>query len=285
MVTQPVAAYRRTLEDPFEYPGVKLGFGTMTPTTLGALYVRQSFTANADGSFEICVHPNAAANGFAFTSNSGAATTPTWTGNSASNGTAVTSAFTVGRVVSMGLRARVLQAQTAAPGILAGYANQSIEVGNTPLLATTPNGFYGIPNVHLAYGSETIEVLWRPRGPEDFDFASMGVTTAGCFGSGGLYVSGTGFPASVTVFYEAILHFEAQLGTPSISNPSDISDAGYGSLGNLFDTVAAAGRIIASLGPEVRSTIQQSFGLNAGLRGIFSGSRTGQVTIEEMKEF
>jgi len=276
--------YRATLEDPFENPGVRLGFGCMTPTALGAMYLRSSLTASTDGSFEIAAHPNAGAGGFVFTSAPAAGVSPVWTAVAASNSSAVTSAFSVARVVSFGLRVRVLQAQTAAPGVLVGYASAATEIGNAPSVNGAPNTFTNIPNAHLAYGGETIEVLWRPRGPEDFDFASLASTTGTCFGSGGLYVTGTGFPTNATVFFEAILHFEAQTNFSGAGNPSDITDQGYGGSG-LFDTVAAAARIVSTLGPEIRSTIQQVFGLNSGLRGVYSGSRTGQVTIEEMKEF
>ncbi len=284
--TGPAQAWLKTLADPFEYAGVRTGFGCMIPTGLQALYQRGSFAANADGSFTCGCHAAASAGNFFWTSNAGAAATPVYTGLTAIGMTALTGSYSVGRVVSFGLRVRVLQAMTAAPGVMAGFANPILDNQNLFNFTTTPTATLTVPNAHLAYGNETVQVLWRPRGAEDFVFSPLNNATGPCFGSGQLIVSGTGYPAGATVFFETVLHVECVPSTQAGS--ADISDTADGWMQTAFTTLSDAYNFMTSLPPEVTSTVQTMFGLNAaaarGVRGTGRSTNTG-LTIQEAKEF
>jgi len=279
-------AWLKTLGDPFEFPGVRTGFGCMAPTGLQAMYARGSFSANADGSFSVGAHSGACTSGFAFTSSAGATTSPSWTGITATGATALTGSYSIGRVVSFGLRVRVLQAMTAAPGVMAGAYIPVLDSQNAFGITVTPTNMLTIANTHLAYGNETMQVLWRPRGPEDFIFYPLNNPTGVCISSGDLCVQGTGFPASATVFYEAVCHIEAQASTQSGS--ADVSDTGVGWIQTAFNTLSEAANLMSSLPPEVTSTIQSVFGFNSpsvrGLRGVYRSTNPG-FSIQEMKEF
>jgi len=50
--------YCKSLADPFEFSGPRLGWGCMVPTNVVQAYVRGSTTANADGSVSLMMLPN-----------------------------------------------------------------------------------------------------------------------------------------------------------------------------------------------------------------------------------
>jgi len=112
-------AYLDTLTDPFTYPGVKLGWGTLIPTSLGTAYFRGTGTANADGSCYIVAMPNVKNLALFGTAGIGSALfgggATVIDGQDIAN---VQSNFGVGRCVSLGLKSYPLLAATVSPGIL-----------------------------------------------------------------------------------------------------------------------------------------------------------------------
>lgn len=231
-------AYIDTLNDPFEYPGVHLGFGCLVPTVLAFAYARGSFAANATN----------------------------------------LSSFNYARVVSGGLRVRVGQALTAAPGMMVGFA-ASTAPSTTLSSSNTPTQCINLPQAEIAWGSETMQVLWRPRDSGDFDFGPLGTTPNA---SGEMYVSGTGFPASVTVFYEAVFHIECF--TTFLAGTVDQGNLDSGVAGG-FDTLQALAKIVKRYGaPVVASTIQQAFGLNSkfGKQTRTGSARPGFMTLDAL---
>jgi len=271
-------AYIDTLNDPFEYPGVHLGFGCLVPTVLAFAYARGSFAANADGSFIVGAQPALGTSGnFTGGSNSGATAAVTYGYGASANATNLSS-FNYARVVSGGLRVRVGQALTAAPGMMVGFA-ASTAPSTTLSSSNTPTQCINLPQAEIAWGSETMQVLWRPRDSGDFDFGPLGTTPNA---SGEMYVSGTGFPASVTVFYEAVFHIECF--TTFLAGTVDQGNLDSGVAGG-FDTLQALAKIVKRYGaPVVASTIQQAFGLNSkfGKQTRTGSARPGFMTLDAL---
>jgi len=249
-------AYLKTINDPFEYPGVHLGFGCMVPTVLSFAYARGSFAANADGSFIVGAQPAIGTSGnFTGGSNSGATSAVTYGYGVCSNATNL-GIFSYARVISGGLRVRVGQAMTAAPGVMVGF---SASTGASATLSSTntPTQCLNLPQAQMAWGNETVQVTWRPRDANDFDFQLIGNTPVS---SGELYVAGTGFPASVTVFYEAVFHLEVfTTFTSGIVDPGNASS----SYTPGFDTLQNLAKTLYESGPQIISTAQEVFGLNS----------------------
>jgi len=267
--------YINTINDPFEYGGVHLGFGCLVPSVLAFAYSRGSFAANADGSFMVGTMPALGTTGnFTGGSNSGATAAVTWGYGTAANNSNL-AIFSLARVISGGLRVRVGMAQTAAPGVMVGWLS-SATASTTLSTANTPTQALNLPQGQLAWGSETVQVGWRPRDVADFDFQTIGTTPNS---SGQLYVAGTGFPASVTVYYEAIYHIECMTTTTA-----GVNDPGIGSSTESgFDTLQALAKVLKHASPEVTSTIQQVFNLNSKFgKNLARSARNGFMTLDAL---
>lgn len=253
-----LSAYTTVLNDPFNNPGVPLGFGCMIETTPAMAYIRGSYTGNADGSFTIESLPFP--DRLLATSASGVSTNPVYAYTASSNSAALYNTFNIGRVVAWGLRLRVLQPATAAPGILTGAVfNTAANAG----IVIQPGNAAALPQSHEAYGTEVMEVLYRPTDPLDFSFGaiSSGNNVALC--NAVLHISGTGFPASSVVAYEIVMHLEAY-STTDASPADEAASTSSWSLANYFPSLDNMWRVAR---PHITNAVRSS------LMDQFAGTR------------
>lgn len=246
-----ITAYIATLNDPFSYPPIKLGWGTFVPTQIYTCYLRGNFTTNADGSFAIVMLPSIGnSNGPVFINNAGASSGTWGTQVSLSNTSAVAAAITEARIVSGGLRVLPQVPATAVPGVI--FAGD-IPSGNVTAFTTaSPSGLSLSPSLNFGFGATGATALIRPLDPESFMMQAINV-----YGYSGSIVTtssvplvvGLGFPASTTVYYEAVINVEgipnynnasaALQGTGFSSTPSETPASMFPSLENMWQYVSS----------------------------------------------
>jgi len=199
------------LADPWNNVPMKLGLGTMLPTTLYTFYKRGSLSCNADGSFGLALlpTPTIASFGPIMTQNAGAGTA-TWSGNDFYNSGGAATMFGTNyqyRVLGAGLRAIPSIAGTSAPG--------ELSVGSIPCTyylgvgGLTPTGVLSNNFVKIGSAIDGGLATSRPQDLTSFEF-----TLASAFTSNtevkwsAPIITGVGLPASTVIYYEAIMHCE-----------------------------------------------------------------------------
>jgi hypothetical protein len=214
-------AYINTLNNPWEYDGVPLGFGTMIPTTQYTGFSRNIVPLASDGSFAIAVQSSAANSVLINVAGLTSSGSSSWNIASAVNLTGINKATITGRVVSMGLRVKVLYPSTSQPGILwYGFTTDVTSVG---YVGNSPAEMQGFSTSSVQSGDTPVTVLGRPIDPDSFVFFPTVIN-----GYGGnalpnlptLYVTGSNFASGATFMYDIIWNFE---GLP-ISNDNGITD-------------------------------------------------------------
>jgi len=207
--------YVKSLVDPFEHTGSRLGWGTMLPTSVQQAYIRGTATANADGSLVIAAFPTCTGM-VGFWTGGAAVAGPTSVSN-ATDLTALQANFTEGRVISLGVRSYPIIAATSVPGIVYSGALPcpvwtNLAVGGS----FTPDDFVTWPTSHMGIGREGACATGRPSDPKSFEFEPW--VTAG-FSSNYLdpqddvpfsipYNAYEALPASALVAYEVCVNFE-----------------------------------------------------------------------------
>jgi len=206
--------YFRSLVDPFEIGGLKMGWGCMVPTAAPQGYFRGQTTAFTDGSLAIMALP--CASGAIQIMASGVAAGFTAAGLNLGNQPAITSNCGEGRVVSIGLRAFPNIALTSVPG--AAYSGATVATTYATLNTLQLNDLVQLPTSHQSIGTMGVSSTGRPIDPESFTFLSPVVDSLGWAGTGNTtksipfsvpYVVFIGLPASAEVFYEVVVNFEA----------------------------------------------------------------------------
>jgi len=205
--------YLKSLCDPFEHSGVKLGWGTLVPTRVSQSYVRGTTTANADGTCSILAFPDQVLAGWI--NNGGAAVNFTAGGIAvaSSNAAAVNTNFTSGRVVSIGVRSYPVIAATSVPGIVYAGALQDLTQAQAALLTT--NDLIAFPTSHMSIGNLGASSTGRPIDSTSFEFFDQVVNAGGFLGTTTVsvpftipYQAYSGLPASCVIAYEIVLNFE-----------------------------------------------------------------------------
>jgi hypothetical protein len=213
--TQLTTDYVKTLSDPFQYPGVKLGWGCMTSTSLVQAYTRGITAANADGSLALLLYPNVQI--IIDVANAGAAVSFTTAAMNigAADYQAIEANYSAARVVSGGIRSKPLIAMTSIPGQAysgALTATPVVQLALTPTDLASTN----TTQVGSAYGG--VGATLRPYQPSSFDFHEEVVGTSQDWNSGAnanevipytlAYNVFLGLPASANVEFEAVLNLE-----------------------------------------------------------------------------
>jgi hypothetical protein len=210
-------AYLNTLRDPFEYPPVRVGFGTMVPTDLYTYYQRFTFTVGTDGSFSVLLMPVSkygVSTGALLVQPSKTANFTTASANSYSNIAALdtTTAGCMARVVSCGVRVIPQVPSTSAPGIC--YAGDIATMTPNECLGYTPTALSGLPNFTIGRAMEGASVVSRPVDPSSYQFegsiinGGASVFPDQSFTSSTPVIIMTGLPAGSTVLIEAVLNVE-----------------------------------------------------------------------------
>jgi hypothetical protein len=285
-------AYAAVLTDPFDCPPIRLGLGALIPTRLCSAYIRTSFITGADGSFQawlsptqVCLTATSANGGFFMADTQLAGSGPTFNGPAnATDKASILADFDQLRVIAAGLRCWVMQARTAAPGILfAGQANPNItdSIPNSTGNGVSVTALSNLPQTQIEYGLDAIQSCWRPEELSRFNFYALddpSNTTVGTTNPAlgpAVFIAGTGFPVGCTVWFEGVAHYEGYATSVSSSQGNIVqqlstADSGFASIESLWNTtkhklgdaVAAAGALIYE-NMTAENLVKGAKGLNA----------------------
>jgi len=208
------AQYYKTLVDPFEYSGVRLGWGCMVPTTIAQAYIRGTAQSNIDGSLTILALPQAVNTGL-FWSSSHSTVNFSGTINS-TDSAAIAASFSMGRVISIGVKAIPSVALTSAPGFCYAGALPFSTANNLALLST--DDFVALPTTNFcgtAIGG--CSSTGRPIDVFSYEFFpavtnGTGFAAASVYPFSLPYVTFTGLGGgggAVTVNFQICVNFEA----------------------------------------------------------------------------
>jgi len=206
--------YFKSLVDPFEVGGVKLGWGCMVPSTAGQAYFRGQTNTFTDGSLLIAAVPCATTGILIW--NSGLAAIGSNSAINYSNAPAIIANCGEGRCVSIGIRAFPNVALTSVPGV--AYSGATVAVDANQIATLSITDFVALPTSHQSIGTNGISSTGRPIDPESFIFTQTTVDNLGYLGLGNTfksipfsvpYVVFTGLPSTTAVFFEVVMNFEA----------------------------------------------------------------------------
>lgn len=235
--------YANTLNDPWEFPGVPLGYDCFLPTSQAAVYARSSIPVGTDGAFSIVFTPSAA--NLVSTTSALQAATPVYTNVPAANNGSVINNFSEARVVSGGLRVMALFPATAAAGVL--FSGTTVDQSLSSLTLLSIDTLSQLPNSKLGIGSRGALCTTRSydnAGYEFFNFPLIGYTnTALPFQSMG-YICGKGFPAGTVIWYEAVLNLECVAKSSAFSSAIPSDEKAASSAASFF---ATAGQLFSSV--------------------------------------
>jgi hypothetical protein len=206
----------------------------MVPSTQATIYVKGTAAANADGSLAIAAFPNA--KGFFQYANGGAAVAFTGGGAAdAADQSAIASNFSMGRIISIGIKAIPSIAATSAPGF--SYSG-AIEGSNVTLFqALTPNDLASFPTSIQGIASVGARAVGRPQDTNSFAFSTAvtnatGFTSTTAFPTSIPYIAFLGLPASAVVGYELVANVE-------LLEITQHSSAGVGMSKGIGETLAS----------------------------------------------
>jgi hypothetical protein len=207
-------SYYKSLANPFENSGMKLGWGAMVPTTIVQAYSRGTTQAATDGSLLLYLLPSVTD---AFAVGSTSATTVGTTPVSLSNAPAIIANCGEGRVISMGIRAYPDIALTSSPGAV--FCGATVPTTFVQLNTLTPNDFITLPTSHMSIGVQGCSATGRPVDPDSFTFFAPVVDANGwngnSFNSNSTipfsvpYMVFSGLPSGATVYFECVVNIEA----------------------------------------------------------------------------
>lgn len=298
-------SYTCSLNDPFEYPGVPLGYDCYLPSSLFTAYKRGSFVVDAvSGSFSIVMMPDII--NFVSPSSAAIATARGSTYLSADNATSIATQFAECRVISGGLRMFALFPETSAPGVL--FSGSAVDQSSNSWAGFATNNIRDLAGSHLGIGTKGASATIRPYDNGSFEFFTFPIsgysaTTIPYMTS--VYMAGQGFPVGTTIWYEAILNLEGLSKTSSFSTGTPVDESATPTGSTWFPTPGSLFTAAQNyLSPQIimdasMAALQASSGNYAGaarsLSRIGSGSnvrnawaqrqgRENSVVIEEMKD-
>lgn len=200
--------YVRLLNDPFNNPPCRLGFGTMVPTITGTLVNRTTLSAASDGSLAVYVAPFLAQSPITINTSGSAGTT--WSSLAYNNiGQYPSTVITEARIICIGLKVTPLVASTAAPGScfvgqLAGQNQTFIDTLSTSSVST----FSSMRS--LLTINNSVLVVSRPVDNSAYEFSVLTYTgsSTATFPHSAPTIALQGYPASASVLLEVTTHFE-----------------------------------------------------------------------------
>lgn len=197
--------YAQTLEDPFEFSAIPLGYDTFIETEIVECYLNSSLTVNADGTFALALFPHTTG----IYQNVAGAAVATWTNPAFLDATLIQTNYQFGRVVSGGLRVTGLQGTSSTPGIL--YAGCQASNNGTLFITQTPNTLKALPQSVMGLSTSGARSVTRPVDNRAYEFYNETVNgfNASTYTHATIpYIVGTNFPAGTVILFEAILNFE-----------------------------------------------------------------------------
>lgn len=204
--------YVDVLNDPFNNPPCRLGYGTMVPTGLTTAVYRTTLTSNADGSLAIFVNPALGPNGNATTAgihyNNSGFSTATWTSAPWSNQVSIAALSDDLRCVSVGVKVLPLVPATAVPPIC--YAGAISGLATDNYVAVSPSALTAYQQLQRFVAPGEISALGRPVDSDGYAFRTgiFANTSNQILDVSTPIIILSGLPASTTVAVDAICHFE-----------------------------------------------------------------------------
>lgn len=218
----PLNCYSDLLNDPFNTPPCRIGYGTMVHTEVGTMILRQTFTTNADGSFAIVMMPFIGSTNLPITVSTGLIGVVAWASSAFSNiGQYPNTILSECRVIASGLKVTPLIAATVAPGtVYAGAVDgrdQAAFTLNTPQIISTWPALRPFIN-----RSETVKVTSRPTDLSAYEFRISDYTGANnvVYNNSACAMVLAGFPIGASIIVECVLHFE-YIPVPSVTTVRD----------------------------------------------------------------
>jgi len=200
----------KSLADPFDNPGPRLGWGCLQPTQVVSSYLRGSAIVDGvSGALSLAAVPSV---GNLLWKNNAGISTATWTTVASADAAVAEANFAGARVISLGIRAFPSVAQTAAPGVCAVGALPFQSA--TSLGAMTATDLLAFPTSHVCRGYEGGSSCGRPQDPNSYDFQGQIVAASGWAGGTAIpfsipYIVFSGLPANTTVYFEVVVNYEA----------------------------------------------------------------------------
>jgi hypothetical protein len=303
-------SYANTLNDPFEYPGVPLGYDCYLPTQIIGAYKRGSITVNStDGSFSIGYFPDITNLVVTYNGLSSALRSSSQIGLPAANKVNIQNNFTEARAISGGLRCFALFPETSASGVL--FAGTAPDFSPGSMASFSTQALCDLPGSKMSVGYKGATILTRPYDNDAFAFTTYpiaGYNSIPVMTSG--YIAGLGFPIGTVIWYEGIMNMEVLSGSiaGALGEPSDdiMSPSGASSFfptpGQLLSAVSnmlspsalldgvnlAAGLMTGnsarSLNSASRLVSRFGSGRNVMNQSVQRRGREATIMIEEMKE-
>jgi hypothetical protein len=223
-------AYINTLKNPFEFPGIRIGFGCLTGSQLATGYFRDTFTASSDGYLGIFMFPALGPN--ALYVNNATGGSAAWNGSPYSNYSALTPLMSECRIVSAGIKVLPLVPATGSPGVVYAGALPSQTISN--MLASSLPTLIQSPFLELGYAATGASAVSHPVDMGSFIFSnnwvSIPATNILSQNSVPLIIL-AGLPAGCTVVCEAMMNVEylpVSLGAAQVNPNSDFREADSG---------------------------------------------------------
>jgi len=269
--------YFNSLVDPFEHPGVRLGWGCLVPSTIVSAYIRSTTTANADGSLAFAILP-AVTSGI-LVGNAGANVNLAGGATSAfTNTAAVIANASEGRVISVGVRAVPSIAFTSAPGV--AYCGASVPTNYNDFSLLTPTDLASLPTSHATLASKGASSVGRPVDPDSFIFHIPVVDNVGYTGAANNavdipfsvpYISFIGLPANAVVIFEIVLNIEvlSKIGhAASTVLPAQGQTGLMGTLASVWNNIESMWNSVSSLLPPPGRAGEQTSAFDVIKSGI-----------------
>jgi hypothetical protein len=265
--------YIKSLNDPFEYPGVRLGFGCMVPTMLATAYYRGLFYANStDGSFGITMQPSLGSlNQQIYYNNTGAGS-GSWTSLSFPNAGVISNQINEARAISFGIRVLPLVADTAVPGVvycgsIASSTNAQINTVSLTTCSTFPQLEFGDSRMGAV-------ALGRPSDLTAYAFNSVvdqGLSSSLSPWSVPLIVI-LGLPPTTPIMVELVLNMECLQGATSVNAQIEPSIGGVPD--NVQPTLSDYLPSLDSLWSATKNHITAAANFGTQLSGVKVGDTT-----------
>lgn len=260
--------YIDTMNNPFDYGPIRLGFGTMVPTQLATYYCRGSFGVAGDGSFRIFLIPgggtgNSGGRGGIYfgniTNTSQSAVSAPW-----SNTNVINSMGVEGRVVSGGIRVLPSYALTGKPGMLYTLNLPSDSFTNVATVLTSMKT-YEHPLTQWSDGRLGASSYVRPSDYDSYSFhtsVQQGYADGSATFSSIPLISGLGFDINATIYFEAVLNVEILNSTNSTSTnytgQESVASAGLSDYFSSVDSLWSSAKSLLS-NPTVQAASKEAY--------------------------
>jgi len=219
-------AYIDTLRDPFQHGPLRLGFGTMVPTTVGTAFLRTSITSHTDGSFGAVLFPSLGSVNSAVATQISGAGSFSWAFTPYANLANVTSLFDECRVVSAGIRVMPLTAPGGIPGVL--YTGSISTTSSASFILNNITGLSNLPNTEFGPGDKGATMTYRPTDFSSYEFnenVKTHTNTGWVWNGSCPFIVGKNFPASTIVIIEFVINLEGISGTGATAASNIDSDS------------------------------------------------------------